>query len=81
MDYDKAAPRGRVNMTLNEDVVRQARAITSNLSDTVEQLLIGFIAAAADQQAERERAIDEHITASNAFTAAHGCLSDEFSSL
>ncbi|MGI4785033.1 MAG: type II toxin-antitoxin system CcdA family antitoxin [Janthinobacterium lividum] len=81
MDYDRNAPRSRVNMTLNEDVVRQAREITSNLSETVEQLLVGFIAAAADEKAERERAIDEHIRASNAFIAAYGCLSDEFQSL
>lgn len=78
MGYNRHAPRSRVNMTLNEDVVRQAREITANLSETVEQLLLGFIDAANATTVRREKAIDDHIRASNAFIEAHGSFADEF---
>ena len=37
--YDTTAPKSRINMTLNEDLVRVARSYTDNLSDYVEKLL------------------------------------------
>jgi antitoxin CcdA len=81
MGYDRSAGKSRVNMTLNDDLVRQARSLTSNLSDTVEQLLAGFVERAAAQEAERQHLIDKHIEASNAFVAAYGTLADDFPSL
>jgi len=81
MGYDHAAPKRRVNMTLNEDLVEQARGLTSNLSETVELLLAKFVAEGGDAAASKQRRIEQHIAASNAFVAQHGGWADEFSTL
>ena len=81
MQYDRSAAKSRVNMTLNEDLVRRARTLTTNLSDTVEQLLASFVDQASGREAERQREIDRHIDASNAFIAEHGTLADAFATL
>jgi antitoxin CcdA len=68
-------------MTLNEDLVRRARGITPNLSETVERLLAAFVDDAEAQAARHEQQIAAHIAASDAFVAKHGTLADEFDSL
>ena len=81
MGYDRSAGKSRVNMTLNDDLVQKARELTTNLSETVEHLLAGFVEQASGQEAERQRAIIQHIEASNAFVSEHGSLADEFATL
>lgn len=81
MGYDRTALKRPVNMTLNEDLVRQARGLTSNLSETVESLLAGFVEASDARVAEQERQIAAHIAASDAFVKQHGSLADEFHDL
>jgi antitoxin CcdA len=81
MGYDRAAPKRPVNMTLNEDLVRRARGITANLSETVETLLVAFVDEAEAKAADREKKIAEHIAANDAFVAKYGSLADEFGSL
>jgi antitoxin CcdA len=81
MAYDRAAPKRPVNMTLNQDLVRRARGITRNLSETVENLLVAFVAEAEAKAADREQQIAEHIAANDAFIAKYGSLADEFSNL
>jgi len=81
MGYDRAAPKRPVNMTLNEDLIRRVRGITSNLSETVESLLAAFVDDAEAQAAERARQVAAHIAANEAFVAKHGSLADEFSGL
>src|ERR1700744_3255498 len=63
MGYDQAAPKRAVNMTLNEDLVRRARFITPNLSETVETLLAAYVDDAERRAAHRERQIAAHIAA------------------
>jgi len=79
--FDRNAAKRPINISLNEDLVRQARLYTRNLSGTVEDLLKTFV---ADENARRQvedartnRVIDDM----NAFHEANGLLSDEFSSL
>jgi antitoxin CcdA len=81
LGYDRAASKRPVNMTLNEDLVRRARGITPNLSETVERLLAAFVDDAEAQAARHEQQIAAHIAASDAFVAKHGTLADEFDSL
>jgi antitoxin CcdA len=81
MGYDRSAPKRPVNMSLNEDLIRRARGITSNLSDTVEGLLAAFVDDAEAKVKEGERQTAAHIAASDAFVAKYGSLADEFSSL
>jgi antitoxin CcdA len=81
MGYNRAAPKRPVNMTLNEDLVRQVRGLSTNLSETVESLLADFVEAAEVTAAERERQIAAHVAANEAFVAKFGSLADEFSEL
>jgi antitoxin CcdA len=81
MGYNRAAPKRPVNMTLNEDLIRQVRGLSSNLSETVENLLADFIEAAEATAMERERQIAAHVAANEAFVAKYGSLADEFSKL
>lgn len=81
MGYNRAAPKRPVNMTLNEDLVRRARGITPNLSETVETLLATYVDDAEAQAARRDQQIEAHIAASDAFVAKYGSLADEFGTL
>jgi antitoxin CcdA len=81
MGYDRTAPKRPVNMTLNEDLVRRVRGITPNLSETVERLLTAFVDDAEARDAGRQRQIDDHIAASDAFVAKHGSIADEFNTI
>lgn len=76
--YDPSAPKSRINMTLNEDLVRVARGYTDNLSDYVEKLL----AAAIAEERRKKLADQEHwdrVCASWAeFHEKHGCVTDEY---
>jgi antitoxin CcdA len=42
-----------VNLTLNEDLVTQAKSLTDNLSGVVESLLSGYVAKARDERLSR----------------------------
>ena len=81
MGYDASAPKRAVNLTLNEDLVRHVRQRTSNLSDTVEGLLIAFLTETDARDTKLQQQIDAHIAASDAFIAKHGSLADEFGTL
>ena len=81
MGYNRTAPKRAVNMTLNEDLVRRARGITPNLSETVENLLAAYVDDADERAVRREQQIAAHIAASDAFIAKYGTLADEFSTL
>lgn len=81
MGYDHNAPKQRVNMTLNEDLVYRARVLTSNLSEMVEGLLATFLLEAEARDGERQRQINAHVAASDAFIARHGSLADEVGAL
>ena len=70
-----------VNLNLTEDLVREARGFTANLSDTVETLLAGFVEEERRKRAEAASQVEALIAASNRFIAAHGAFGDEFSTL
>ena len=81
MGYDRTAPKCPVNMTLNEDPVRRARGVITNLSETVETLLAAYVDNAEALAAHSERQVAAHIAASGAFVAKYGSLAGEFSTL
>ena len=66
MNYVPRGPKKPVNMTLSEDLVREARLLTRNLSDTVEHVARGL-----HRQPERAR---QRRTRSVASTNASRCL-------
>lgn len=79
-DHGKPLKRP-VNLSLDGDLVRRARALTPNLSDTVETLLANFIDTETARRAETQRQLDALVEASNGFIARHGAFGDEFSTL
>ncbi|MBE7210327.1 MAG: type II toxin-antitoxin system CcdA family antitoxin [Gluconacetobacter diazotrophicus] len=81
MGRGQIATKRPTNLTLDMRLVQQARALTPNLSGTVEDLLRDFVARERAGHAAREAAMAEVIDGFNAFHATHGLLSDEFSML
>jgi hypothetical protein len=68
-------------MTLSEDLVREARRLTNNLSETVEALLVAHIAAEMDKRDDKERRIDETIRALNEHQIRYGIWGEEYSTV
>ena len=77
MSYIARGPKKPVNMTLSEDLVREARKLTQNLSETVEQLLGEFIDAERVRREEKERRIDATIAMLNAMYDRDGGLGED----
>lgn len=69
-----------VNLTLNEALVEQARACTSNLSATMETLLADFVAQQQAARSQQQRA-DACAAGWNALHDRLGSFADEHSTL
>jgi antitoxin CcdA len=80
-DYDVAARKRPVNLTLNEDLVNQAKGLTDNLSQVVESLLSGYLAKAREEQLANIKAVAATVKLWNDFNAKSGSIADEYSSL
>jgi antitoxin CcdA len=80
-DYDVAARKRPVNLTLNEDLVNQAKGLTDNLSQVVESLLSGYLAKAREEQLANIKAVEATVKLWNDFNAKSGSIADEYSSL
>lgn len=76
--YDAHAPKRPVNLSLNEDLVRQARTFTGNLSEQVEKLLAEYVTEEQKRVDEREKRLDDAIAALNEFDAKYGSFADEY---
>ncbi|MHB1303836.1 MAG: type II toxin-antitoxin system CcdA family antitoxin [Acidiphilium sp.] len=81
MGYDRNARKRPINLSMNENLVHQARSYTKNLSATLETLLGEFVDREARRRHDEDAAIDRVIDDLNAFHHRHGLLSDEFSAL
>jgi antitoxin CcdA len=79
--YNVSARKRPVNLTLNEDLVIQARSVTDNLSGVVELLLADFLAKEKQQRADEVRALKETVATWNTFADKHGSFADEYSTL
>jgi len=81
MNYVPRGPKKPVNMTLSEDLVREVRQLTRNLSETVETLLADYVEAERHKRADHERRIDESIRLIQAHQEEFGLWGEEFSTL
>jgi len=81
MTYIPHGPKKPVNMTLSEDLVRDARTLTANLSETVEKLLAEYVDAEQRRRAEHESLIDETIEMAKAHYRERGLWGEEYSTL
>jgi antitoxin CcdA len=80
-DFNSLARKRPVNLTLNEDLVSQAKSLTDNLSGVVESLLSDFIGRARRERLEKTKAIEATIAVWNKFNSKSGSIADEYSSL
>ena len=79
--YDATARKRPVNLTLNEDLVNQAKGLTDNLSQVVESLLSAYLARATEERLARSKAAESTVKLWNDFNSKSGSISDEYSSL
>jgi antitoxin CcdA len=80
-DYDAAARKRPVNLTLNEDLVVKAKGLTDNLSQVVESLLSAYVASARDERLAKSQAVESTVKIWNEFNSKSGSIADEYSSL
>jgi antitoxin CcdA len=80
-NFNPAARKRPVNLTLNEDLVSQAKAMTDNLSGVVESLLSDFVARESRERLEKTKVVEATVAAWNRFNAISGSIADEYSSL
>jgi post-segregation antitoxin (ccd killing protein) len=81
MSFIAKGPKKAVNMTLSEDLVREARRLTGNLSETVERLLCNFVEQERTRLEDKEHRIDTTIKALNDHDEKYGVWGDEYSTL
>jgi post-segregation antitoxin (ccd killing protein) len=79
--HDAGARKRPVNLTLNADLVDQAKRVTENLSAVVESLLVDYVAREQRDRLARSKAIEASLAAWNKFNEEMGSFADEYSSL
>ena len=70
-----------VNLTLNEELVSQAKGMTDNLSGVVEQLLTDFVMKQNSVRQEKARTAEVAAQAWNVFNERSGSFAVEHSTL
>jgi antitoxin CcdA len=79
--YNATARKRPVNLTLNEELVEQARAVTDNLSAVVETLLADYLAQEQQRRAAEADVVRETVATWNRFAEEQGSFADEHSTL
>ena len=79
--YGQNARKRPVNLTLNEDLVVQARELTDNLSGVVESLLADFVEQKRRTRVAKTKTLEATIATWNKFNDKFGSFADEYSTL
>ncbi len=79
--YNLQARKRPVNLSLNEDLVLQARKITDNLSGIVESLLANFVEQERQRGLAKTKMVEATIACWNDFNAKTGSFADDYSTL
>ncbi|MDO5653768.1 MAG: type II toxin-antitoxin system CcdA family antitoxin [Brachymonas sp.] len=77
----QASRKRPVNLTLNEDLTQQAKALSGNLSATVESLLAEYVARETLARTEQQRLAQACAQGWNRVFEAHGSYADAHSTL
>jgi len=77
----EATRKRPVNLSLNEELVDQARVLTDNLSALVEDLLRQYVSEQNEALRVRAREADRIASMWNAFNEQNGSFADEHSTL
>jgi antitoxin CcdA len=80
-NFDAGARKRPVNLTLNEDLVSQAKSMTDNLSGVVEGLLSEFVSRVHRERLQQSKAVEATVATWNKFNSKSGSIADEYSSL
>ena len=80
-DFDTAARKRPVNLTLNESLVSQAKSLTNNLSGLVESLLSDFVSRERRERVQKSMVVEAAVAVWNNFNSRSGSIADEYSSL
>ena len=70
-----------MNLTLNEDIVAQAKALTPNLSAVVESLLAGYVVQIQREKLSRQEQAKQVAEMWNGFNEQAASFADEYSTL
>lgn len=70
-----------VNLTLNEELVSQAKGMTTNLSGVVEQLLTDYVMKQNNARQEKAQHAEVAAQTWNTFNERSGSFADEHSTL
>lgn len=81
VSYNAEARKRPVNLTLNEDLVVQARGLTDNLSGVVERLLADFVERQHQEARAQKKVVEATVVIWNSFNEKHGSFADEHSTL
>jgi len=76
--FDTAAPKKATNLSINADLLRQAKELNINLSQTLEQSLAKVVREAKQQQWQAENV--DFITAYNKRIEAEGLPLEQYRS-
>ena len=76
-----AARKRPVNLTLSENLVEQAKAMTDNLSGVVENLLAEFVQKEQRAMLTRSEVIEDTVALWNEFERKTGSFADQYSTL
>ena len=79
--YNLEARKRPVNLTLNEELVIQARGLTDNLSRVVELLLTDYVENERQQRVAKASVLEKTVATWNDFNAKRGSFADEHSTL
>jgi antitoxin CcdA len=79
--FNATARKCPVNLTLNEDLVSQAKLMTDNLSGVVESLLWDFVERENRERLAKSKVVEETVAAWNQFNVQSGSIADEYSPL
>ncbi|MDO5693998.1 MAG: type II toxin-antitoxin system CcdA family antitoxin [Pseudomonadota bacterium] len=76
-----SARKRPVNLTLSEDLVQEAKALSGNLSATVEAMLTEYVARERSARDDKRRMAEIACREWNAVLDAHGSFADDHSPL
>lgn len=72
--YDESAAKQAINLSINSDLLRQARELRINISRAAEERLVELIRAEKERRLREE--LDESFRLYNAYLEKYGLFSD-----
>lgn len=79
--YNTDARKRAVNLTLNEDLVLQARDMAGNLSGVVESLLAEYVEQEGRRRLAKTKALEATVAIWNNFGEKRESFADEYSTI